>query len=122
MSSINKVILMGYVGKDAEIRYYNDNQAYTTFMLATHRPATRQKSTSEQTDWHRIVVFGEAAVTAGEQARKGARLFIDGRLSTRQFTDKNNLKRTITEVIADRITYLDANKQPQSNGEDAEAK
>lgn len=120
MSSINKVILMGYAGKDAEIRYYNDKQAYTQFSLATHRTFYRQKggTPTEQTDWHRIVVFGEAAITASERVHKGSRLFIEGRLSTRQFKDKNNLQVTITEVVAERIEYLDLPERSDATGGD----
>lgn len=115
--SLNKVLLIGYVGADPDIRYYNDKQSVAAFSLALKRPAFKTKSgniSPEQTDWIRISAFGDAAILAEEYVRKGTRLLVEGRLSTRSYTDKRGVAHNITEVVAEKLTLLDAARGAKS--------
>jgi single-strand DNA-binding protein len=100
--SVNKVILIGFVGKDPDIRKTQDGRAVATLSLATSERWT-DKSTGEKkerTEWHRVVIFNEALVKVAEQyVKKGARLYIDGQLSTRKWTDQKGAERYVTEVV-----------------------
>ena len=107
MASLNKVFLIGNLGKDPEVRYTPSGQAVANFNIATtdvwnDKSGERQ----ERTEWHRIVVWGKQGETAGEYLRKGRQVHIEGRLQTREWTDKDNQKRYTTEIIADRVTFL----------------
>lgn len=116
--SLNKVLLIGYVGNDPEIRYFDDNQCVASFNLALHRPAFRSKTgrlVPEQTDWIRISSRGEVARFAEEYVKKGSRLLLEGRLATRSYTDKQGLTHMITEVVAERISFVDSRNDKKSD-------
>lgn len=98
---INKVILIGHLGKDPEIRYTFNNNPITNFSIATSE-VWKDKQTGEQqtkTEWHRIVAFGKLAEIAGEYLRKGSLVYIEGSLQTRKWQDQNGQDRYVTEVI-----------------------
>lgn len=102
--SINEVRLIGRIGQDPEIRYSNDGLPIATFSLAT---GYNKKDGSQHTDWHRITAFGKVADIVSQWAKKGARLYIEGRLSEESYTDKDGQKRHATKVIASICMLLD---------------
>lgn len=116
--SLNKVLLMGYVGADPEVRYFDENQSVANFTVALNRPAYRSrtgKAVPEQTDWIRVTSRGEVARFAEEYVKKGVRLLVEGRLTTRTFTDKQGLQHSVTEVFAERLSFLDPQKKREKN-------
>lgn len=97
---VNKVILVGHLGQDPEVRYMPDGTAVTTLSVATSE-TWRDKQTGENrenTEWHRVVLFGKLAEVAGEYLRKGSQVYIEGQLRTRKWTDTNGIERWTTEV------------------------
>ena len=108
MASVNKVILVGNLGKDPEIRYSADGAAVVNISLATNE-SWRDKATGdkrEQTEWHRIVFFGKLAEIAGQFLKKGRQVYVEGRLRTRKWTDAAGQERFMTEVIGDEMQML----------------
>lgn len=108
MASINKVILIGNLGKDPETRYSADGAAITNITLAT-TDSWKDKATGEkkeQTEWHRVVFFNRLAEIAGEYLRKGRSVYVEGRLRTRKWTDKEGQDRYTTEIVADVMQML----------------
>jgi len=107
MGSVNKVILVGNLGRDAELRYTPGGAAVATLNLATTEVWNdKQGQRQEKTEWHRIVLWGKQAETLQEYLVKGKQIYVEGRLQTRQWDDKDGNKRYTTEVKADRITLL----------------
>ena len=105
---INKVILIGNLGQDPEIKYMPSGSAVTNLSLATTE-AFEDKETGEQqerTEWHRVAMFGRLAEIAGEYLRKGSQVYIEGRLRTRKWQDKQGLDRYTTEIVADQMQML----------------
>ncbi len=104
---INKVILVGNVGRDPELRYTANGTAVANFTLATHRRfRDRDGNTQEQTEWHRIVAWGRTAEIVNQYANKGRQLYIEGRLQTRQWEDRDGNTRYTTEIVAENIQLL----------------
>jgi single-strand DNA-binding protein len=107
VGSVNKVILVGNLGRDAELRYTAGGAAVATLNLATTETWTdKQQQRQEKTEWHRIVVWGKQAESLQEYLTKGKSIYVEGRLQTRQWDDKDGNKRYTTEIKADRITLL----------------
>ncbi|MBA1149289.1 single-stranded DNA-binding protein [Ectothiorhodospiraceae bacterium WFHF3C12] len=107
---INKVILIGNLGKDPEVRYSPSGAAVTNCTLATSEN-WRDKQTGEQqerTEWHRIVFFGKLAEIAGEYLRKGSKVYIEGRLQTRKWQGQDGQDRYTTEIVANDMQMLDS--------------
>lgn len=107
MASVNKVILVGNLGRDPEMRYAPSGDAITNFSIATTdswKDKNGQKQ--ERTEWHRISMFGKLAEIAGEYLKKGSTCYVEGRLQTREWQDKEGNKRQTTEVVADRMQML----------------
>jgi single-strand DNA-binding protein len=107
MGSVNKVILVGNLGRDAELRYTPGGAAVATLNLATteiwnDKGGQRQ----EKTEWHRIVLWGKTAESLSEYLTKGKQIYVEGRLQTRQWDDKDGNKRYTTEIRGDRIVLL----------------
>jgi single-strand DNA-binding protein len=105
--SVNKAILVGRLGKDPETRYTSGGQAVCNFSLATDesfkdRSGERQK----RTEWHRIVVWAKQAEIAQQYLRKGSLVYVEGRIQTRQWDDKEGQKRTTTEIVATNFRML----------------
>lgn len=114
--SYNKVILIGHVGRDSEIRYLAHDFSVATFTLATGHKAFVGKDgrqVQEQTDWHRIVASNHLAEWAEKWVRKGMQLGVEGRIRYRQYTDKNGAAVPVTEIVAERLFFVDkAPEQP----------
>ena len=107
MGSVNKVILVGNLGRDAELRVTASGTAVSTLNLATTEVWNdKQGQKQEKTEWHRIVLWGKQAESLQEYLVKGKQIYVEGRLQTRQWDDKDGNKRYTTEVKADRITLL----------------
>jgi single-strand DNA-binding protein len=107
MGSVNKVILVGNLGRDAELRYTPGGAAVATLNLATTEVWNdRNNQRQEKTELHRVVLWGKQAESLQEYLTKGKQIYIEGRLQTRQWDDKDGNKRYTTEIKADRITLL----------------
>lgn len=106
--SVNKAIIVGNLGRDPEVRYTQGGQAVCNFSVATNEK-WRDKSGNdqEQTEWHRIVTWGKLAELCGEYLAKGRTVYLEGRLQTREWTDKQGDKRFTTEVVARDVQFLD---------------
>jgi single-strand DNA-binding protein len=102
--SVNKVILLGYVGNDPEIRNPEKDMTVATFSLATNE--RQGQSQTEVTEWHSIVMFGKSAEFAEKYIRKGTRLYLEGRLRTREYEDRFKIRRRKTEIIVDNFELL----------------
>ena len=109
MASVNKVILIGNLGRDPEVRYLPSGDAVANFSVATtEKWKDKNGEMQEQTEWHRIAFFGRQAEICGEYLRKGSSVYVEGRLQTRKWTDKDGNERYTTEVRGDRMQMLGA--------------
>lgn len=107
MASVNKVILIGNLGRDPEIRYMPSGDAMANISLATTENwKDKNGEKQEKTEWHRVVMFGKVAEIAGEYLKKGSPVYFEGRIQTRKWTDKEGQDRYTTEVVADRMQML----------------
>jgi single-strand DNA-binding protein len=105
--SINKVILIGRLGADPEIRYTLDGKPVATFRIATNEVIIKNGEKEVLTEWHRIVAFGRLAEICGEYLSKGTQVYIEGKLRTRKFEDKQGNQRYITEIVANILQILE---------------
>ena len=107
MGSVNKVLLVGHLGRDSELRYTAGGTAVATLSLATsERFKDKQGQQQEKTEWHRVVVWGKQAESLQEYLTKGKQIYVEGKLETRSWDDKDGNKKYTTEIRADRITLL----------------
>jgi single-strand DNA-binding protein len=107
MGSVNKVILVGNLGRDAELRYTPGGAAVAKFSLATtEKWNDKSGGQQERTEWHNIDLWGKQAETLAEYLRKGKQVYIEGRLQTDEYTDKEGIKRKSTKVRCDRVVLL----------------
>jgi single-strand DNA-binding protein len=107
MSGVNKVILIGRLGQDPEVRYTPSGQAVANFSMATSENWTgKDGQKQERTEWHRIVVWGRLAELCKDYLRKGRQVYIDGKLQTRNWDDKDGKKRYTTEIVANTVQFL----------------
>ena len=107
MASVNKVILIGNLGRDPETRYTTGGDAVTNLNIATTETwKDKAGEKQEKTEWHRVVLFGRQAEVAGEYLKKGRPVYIEGRLQTRKYTDKDGVEKYATEIVADRMQLL----------------
>jgi len=108
MASVNKVILLGNLGADPEIRFTTGGQAVANFRMATTDSWADKSSgqRQERTEWHRVVVWGKLAELCGEYLKKGRQCYVEGRLQTREWQDKEGQKRYTTEVVASQVVFL----------------
>lgn len=106
MAGINKVILVGHLGKDPEIRYLDNNVSVASFPLATSETYNKDGRRIEQTEWHNIVMWRRLADIAGKYLHKGKLVYIEGKIRSREYEDKEGIKRHITEIVADNFTML----------------
>jgi len=118
---VNKVILVGNLGADPEVRFTPSGQAVANFRIATSENWTdKNGQKQERTEWHRIVVWGKLAELCGEYLAKGRQCYVEGRLQTREWTDKEGKKNYTTEVIANQVVFLGgrdgAGAGPRSGG------
>ena len=108
MASLNKVQIIGNCGRDPEVRYMPNGKAATSISIAT-TSRRKDKTSGEQkeaTEWHRIAFFGKLAEIAGQYLKKGSQVYIEGKLRTRKWTDKDGVEKFTTEIIADSMQML----------------
>ncbi len=109
---VNKVILIGNVGRDPEVRYISANTPTTTLSLATSENYTDKQGVQQsRTEWHRVVLWNALAQMAEKYIKKGTQLYVEGRLATRSYTDKTGVQRSVTEVVAETVKLLGAHPQ-----------
>ncbi|MDP2006527.1 MAG: single-stranded DNA-binding protein [Rubrivivax sp.] len=120
MASVNKVILVGNLGKDPEVRYLQSGSAICNITLATSRQWKDKTSgeKQEETEWHRVALFDRLAEIAGEYLKKGRPVYIEGRLKTRKYTDKDGAEKYTTEVIATEMQLLGGRESGGGGGEE----
>ncbi|HEV8324131.1 MAG TPA: single-stranded DNA-binding protein, partial [Myxococcota bacterium] len=107
MGSVNKVIIVGNLGSDPEVRYTPGGQAVANFNVATNEFWTdKDGQKKERTEWHRIVVWGRQAETAGQYLKKGRQVYLEGRLQTREYDDREGQKKRVTEIVAQQLVFL----------------
>jgi single-strand DNA-binding protein len=107
MAGVNKVILVGNLGSDPEIRYTKDGGAVASFNIATSESwKDKDGNKQEKTEWHKIVAFRKLAEICGEYLNKGKQVYIEGKLQTRQWDDKDGNKRYTTEIVANQMQML----------------
>ena len=105
--SLNKCMIIGNLGRDPEMRYTPSGQAVTQFSVATNRNFRKDGEWESETEWFRVVVWAEQGERAAEYLRKGHKVYVEGRLQTRQWEDQSGNKRYTTELIADRVNSLE---------------
>ena len=119
--SLNKVMLIGNLGRDPEVRFTQGGTPVANFTLATNERWTDQSGErQEKTEWHRIVVWGKQAEIAGEYLRKGRQVYVEGSLQTREWTDRDGNKRYTTEVKALRFQMLGSREDRETSPAPAE--
>ena len=119
MASVNKVILIGNLGKDPEVRYAPSGSAICNVTIATSRQWKDKTSgeKQEETEWHRVVFYDRLAEIAGEYLKKGRPVYVEGRLKTRKWTDKEGVEKYTTEIVADQMQLLGSREG--AGGDDA---
>ena len=120
MASVNKVILIGNLGKDPEIKYVSEGLPKATFSLATTE-YYKDKNTGERvekTEWHNIVAWRQLAEVAEKFLKKGKQVYVEGKLTSRSYDDKDGVKRYFTEIVADTITMLGKREDGGEEGSD----
>jgi single-strand DNA-binding protein len=124
--SLNKILLLGHLGSDPEIRYLPSGKQAAQFRIATNRRYKVEGQIRDETEWFQIVAFGRLAEICGEFLKKGRQVFIEGRIRTRNWVDGNNQKHYRTEVIAEGMRLIgkangsNGNRETQMQSEDSE--
>jgi single-strand DNA-binding protein len=113
---INKAILIGNLGADPEVRYTQSGAAVANFNVATTETWTKDGKKEEKTEWHRIVAFARLGEICGEYLSKGSRVYIEGRIQTRQWDDKDGNKRYTTEIVAREMKMLSSRGADTGSG------
>jgi len=118
MASLNKVMLIGRLGIDPELRYTQSGQPVASFRMATDESFTGQDGNRvERTEWHRVVVFGKQAEPVANYLHKGSQAYVEGSLQTRQWQAQDGTDRYTTEIKASRVQFLDPKNANQSQGQ-----
>lgn len=118
MIGVNKVILIGNLGKDPELRYTPSGQAVATFTLATtERWNDRNGQRQDRTEWHNVVAWGKLGELVNQYLKKGRSAYIEGRITTRSWDDKDGNKRYKTEIVASQIQFLGSTNQASMESE-----
>jgi len=126
MSGVNKVILVGHLGKDPDIRYLDGNVSVASFPLATSETYTKDGRRVEQTEWHNVVLWRGLADIAVKYLSKGKLVYIEGKLRTRTYEDKEGIRRYTTEIVAESFNMLgrrsdfESQETPHNEGQNAE--
>ncbi|MGL4573610.1 MAG: single-stranded DNA-binding protein [Burkholderiaceae bacterium] len=122
MASVNKVILVGNLGRDPEVRYTPDGAAIANVSIATtSKYKNKAGEMVEETEWHRVTFFGRLAEIVGEYLKKGRSIYVEGRLKTRKYTDKDGVEKYATDIIASEMQMLGSREGmggPSSSGDD----
>jgi single-strand DNA-binding protein len=108
MASVNKAIIIGNLGKDPEVRFTGPGNAVANFTVATNEKWTDKASgqPQERTEWHRVVVWGKQAEHCGQYLKKGRPVYVEGRIQTREWTNKDGVKQYTTEIVANQVVFL----------------
>ena len=115
MASVNKVILIGALGRDPEMRYMPSGDAMANLSVATSEHwKDKGGEKQERTEWHRVVCFGKQAETIGKHFQKGSQIYIEGKLQTRKWTDKSNVEHYTTEIVLDRFQFMGGKREGSS--------
>ncbi len=117
--SVNKVILLGRVGSDPEVKYMPSGNAVLNLSIATNRKFKNQETGSyeEKTEWHRVVFFNKPAETIGQYIKKGQQLYVEGRLQTRKWQDKDGIEKYSTDIISDNFTFIGSKSDTADNNQ-----
>jgi single-strand DNA-binding protein len=114
--SVNKVILVGNLGRDPELRYSANGKPIATFSLATSRRRQDPSGTwVDETEWHRIVVWEKVAELASQALHKGSKVYVEGRIQSRKYTDSQGIERTAYDIVAYDLTLIDKREEPDSD-------
>ena len=117
MASLNRALLIGHLGKDQEVRYTADGSPVASFSLATGENWTDKNGTrQERTEWHNIVAWGKLADICKQFLAKGRQVYIEGRIQTREYTDREGIKRRVTEIHANNMILLGSRSQGTQAG------
>lgn len=118
MAFLNKVMLIGNLGRDPETRYMPDGGAVTNASIATtERWKDKQGDTQEKTEWHRLVFFNKLAEIAGEYLKKGSPVYVEGKITTRQWEDKEGVMKYTTEIVVHQMQMLGRKSDNEGGGE-----
>jgi len=118
MSGVNKAIIIGRLGQDPELKYTPNGNAVCNFSIATSEKfKTKSGSEKEETQWHRIVAWGKTAEIAAEYLAKGREVYIDGKIKTRSYEDKNGVKKYSTEIEAQTVQFLGGKNDNNKSGD-----
>jgi len=110
---LNRAGIIGRLGQNPEIRYAASGIAVANLSVATNHSVKKDDAWQEETEWHRVTVFGKQAEACGEYLAKGSQVYISGRLQTRSWEDKDGVKRWVTEIVAQDVIFLDSKGQGQ---------
>jgi single-strand DNA-binding protein len=120
--SINKIILIGNLGQDPELRYTSSGVAVASFSMATSESWKDQDgNVQEKTQWHKLVAWRKLAEIVGEYLKKGSKVYVEGRIQYRSYDDKNGVKRDVTEIVVDQMLMLDSKGAGNAGGASAGA-
>ena len=115
--SVNKVILIGRLGKDPELSYLPSGQSVAKFTMATNRSyKDKTGEWKEETDWHNIVAWGKTGETCAQYLKKGGQAYVEGRIQSRNWEDREGKKRTTTEIIAENVVLLGSRGDSEGGG------
>lgn len=118
MSSVNRVFLIGRLGKDPEIKYIYSGKCVCNFSIATGENWTNKAGEKQSsTEWHRITIWDKQAENCGEYLKKGSRCCVEGKIKTRSYEDKQGVKKYVTEIIADQVTFLSSKNSEATHEE-----
>lgn len=106
MSGLNKVQIIGYLGRDPEIRYTASGMAVANFSVAVTERRKKGETWEDQTEWFRVKTFGKTAENAAQYLQKGKQVYVEGRQQTSEYTDKEGVKKVSVELVADTVTFL----------------
>lgn len=116
MASVNKVIILGNLGKDPEVRYTSDERAIANISIATSsKYKDKSGELKEDTEWHRVVFFNRLAEVVRDYLKKGQSVYVEGKLQTRKWQDQNGQDRYTTEIVADNMQMLGTKSDPSNN-------
>jgi single-strand DNA-binding protein len=119
MQGVNKVILMGRLGQDPEVRMTQTGQQVCTMSVATSESWTKDGNKEERTEWHRVVLWGKTAELAGKYLKKGGSVYIEGKLQTRSWQDKDGQKRYTTEIVGNTMQFVGTGGSKSAEQSDA---
>tara|TARA_Y100000768_G_scaffold22821_1_gene15547 strand:- start:10593 stop:11018 length:426 start_codon:yes stop_codon:yes gene_type:complete len=115
--SVNKVIILGRVGADPDVKFMPSGNAVVNLSIATNRKFKNQETGAydDKTEWHRVVFFNKPAETIGQYVKKGQQLYVEGRLQTRKWQDKDGVEKYATDIISDNFTFISGKAEASEN-------